>query len=235
MILAGALTAALSFLFLVLTQKNFKASTDYLIVQNQNNNQDFYTLSKSAEYLGNILSEAVYSERFVNEVADTGKISASFLPTDKKDRLEEWAKTVKVKRNLSLGLITVTAYSNNQVQLQNLSDAIEEVFTTKNYLFRGTGQDLDVRVLTGPILEKNPSLLDIALVMVGGFFIGAFLVFILSFYKASRENKFVDAYQNSSNENEKAGGRVVYDEFLSGYHPNLDELAREQEDGNDLG
>ena len=49
--LGGILLGSLSFLFLVINEKNFKVQTDFLIVQNQNEGQDYYTLSKSAEYL----------------------------------------------------------------------------------------------------------------------------------------------------------------------------------------
>ena len=83
-VLLGILVAALSFLFLVVSQKNFKVSTDFLVVQNQTSGQDYYSLSKSAEYIGSILSESIHSEAFINEVVKTGKVDNEFLPFDKR-------------------------------------------------------------------------------------------------------------------------------------------------------
>jgi hypothetical protein len=55
------------------------------------------------------------------------------------------------------------------------------MMVTKNYLFRGK-VNLDVRVLSGPITEKNPSLSEIALVIFGGFLLGIlFRIFYLYF------------------------------------------------------
>ena len=187
--LGGILLGSLSFLFLVINEKNFKVQTDFLIVQNQNEGQDYYTLSKSAEYLGNVLGESVYSELFVDEIVKTGKVDSEFLPFDKKERMKEWSKMVNVNRNPQLGMITVSVLNNNQKTASDISDGIAEVLTKKNYLFRGNGQDIEVRILTGPIVEKNPSFLNLFLVIVGGFLIGAILSIAWLYYKNEEDLK----------------------------------------------
>jgi len=187
--LSGILLGSLSFLFLMVNEKNFKVQTDFLVVQNQNEGQDYYTLSKSAEYLGNVLGESVYSELFIDEIIQTGKMNNDFLPSDKKERMKEWSKIVRVKRNPQLGMISVTILDNNQKIASNLSDGIAEVLTKKNYLFRGNGQDIEVRILTGPIVEKNPSFANLFLVIVSGFLIGMILNIVWLYYKNERHSK----------------------------------------------
>src|SRR3989344_2164905 len=98
-VLGGIFLGALSFLFLVLSQKNFKVTTDFLILPSQTSGQDFYTLSKTSEYLSRVLEETIYSEFFVNKVVGTKKVSAEFLPFDRKARLKEWSRTIQVARN----------------------------------------------------------------------------------------------------------------------------------------
>lgn len=186
MLLFGMLIAALSFLFLAVAEKNFKVSTDFLIVQNQTGSQDFYSLSKSAEYIGKIMSEAVYSELFIDEIIKTKKIGEDFLPLNKKERLEEWGKIVKVSRNSELGIIKIEVLGNDQKEALDISNGIIEIFTTKNYLFRGEGS-LDVRVLSGPIVEKNPSFSDIILAMAGGFLLGVLISFAAIYYRRESE------------------------------------------------
>lgn len=192
LILGGILVAALSFFFLVVSQKNFKVGTDFLVVQDKDGAQDYYSLFKSSEYIGRVLGEAIYSDLFVNEMIKTGKINEEFLPFDKKSRLREWNKIISVKRNPEVSMLSVTVYGNNREDTLKISEGITEVLTTKSYLFRGSGQNIDVRVLSGPIVEKNPDLPDIILVMIGGFIVGALISIVWLFYRLQNNiSKFV--------------------------------------------
>ena len=184
-ILAGVLLAALSFLLVVVSQKNFKASTDYLIVQDKDGGQDYYTLSKSSEYISKIFAEAIYSDLFIDEAVKTGKVSEEFLPFDKKARLEEWNKIIKVERNPEVSMLSVTVYGNNGEDTIKIAEGIAQVLAEKSYLFRGSGVNVDVRILSGPTAEKNPGMAEIILVMIGGFIVGALLCLIWLFYRHS--------------------------------------------------
>ena len=176
-ILVSFLAASLSFLALVASQKSFKASTDFLIIQNQIESQDFYSLSKSAEYIRDILSESVYSELFIDEAIKTGKVNSEFLPFNKKKRIKEWSRIVKVKSESQPGIISVEVLGNNQKEVFNISEGVIEVMVAKNQLFRGEG-NMEVKVLSGPIIEKNPGLSDVIMVIIGGFALGFLLSLI---------------------------------------------------------
>lgn len=197
LVLGGLLVSAVSFLFLGMTEKNFKANTDFLVIQEQSGTQDYYSLSKSAEYISKILSESVYSELFIDEVIATGKVNKEFLPFDKKNKLEEWSKIVAVKRNVQLGVISIETFDNSQKNVLNISLGIAEVITTKNNLFRGDSQNINVKILSGPVIEKNPGINKIVMVVLGGFVLGFFLTLIGVYYREeARRNK------NTRNEDE---------------------------------
>ncbi|EKE16356.1 MAG: hypothetical protein ACD_11C00020G0061 [uncultured bacterium] len=185
--LSGLFLSAVSFLFLVLNEKNFKVNSDFLIVQNATASQDAYSLSKSAEYFGKVLSESVYSELFINEVVKTGKVNAEFLPFDKKEKIKVWSKIVSASQNTNLGIVNIKIFDDNQKQAVAISEGVSEVLTTKNSLFRGEGQNIEVKVLSGPIVEKNPSILDIMAVILGGFLFGFLLSVVLVYYKSEQE------------------------------------------------
>lgn len=182
--LSGLLLAALSFLFVVVTQKNFRAGTDLLVVQNQNGFTDYYALSKSADFLTNVLVQSIYSEKFISEVKNTDLVSLPFVSDNKLDAMKEWERIVKVSRDPNLGMVHIDVFANDQGQTVEISNAIINILTNKSYLFLGSGQDLQVRVLSGPIWEKNPSVSQIAITMFGGFFLGAILSFIRVYYRA---------------------------------------------------
>lgn len=182
MILVGFLFASCSFFFLVISEKNFKASTDFLVIQNANATQDVYSLSKSAEYLGNIFSESVTSELFIKEVMNTGKVNQDFLPFNKKEKLKKWSEIVRVSQNENLGIINLNVFDNSQKQVLAISEGIGLVLTQKNNLFRGENQNIEVIILSGPVLEKNPSTKAITLAIVGGFFFGGMMSLVYMFY-----------------------------------------------------
>lgn len=186
-LLVGILLSGLTFFFLVISEKNFKSSTTFLIIQNDSGARDYYSLSKSAEYISRILSESIDSELFVDEVINTGKINREFLPFDKKNRLKEWNKMINVRRDSELSIISVEVKNDSQKEALAISQALALVLTEKNQLFRGEGNQIAVKILSGPILEKNPSLSKIVFAIAGSFILGILLA-IAGIYYANKKN-----------------------------------------------
>lgn len=183
-ILTSTVVAAASFLFLIFSEDAFKVRTDFLVTQNNANSQDFYAMSRSSEYVGKILSESVYSERFLDAVFETGKVAPSSLPSNKKDKLDQWSKEVRVKKNLELGMIQIEVFNDDQKEALKTSQAIADVLTQKNILFRGGDEkSVDVRILTGPIVESNPSIMQLVVIAIGGFFFGTVLSLLWIFVR----------------------------------------------------
>ncbi|MBP9727931.1 MAG: hypothetical protein KBD27_00980 [Candidatus Moranbacteria bacterium] len=176
LLLWGLLFGALSFFGLVMTEKPFQTKMDFLVVQANASNQDFYSLFKSSEYLGKVLSESVYSERFINALVETGKVNKEFLPFDKGDRLATWSKMVTVEKNLELGIISVTVKGEKERDVARVMDGIAVVLTEKNSLFRGGDEkSVEIRILSGPILSENPDFSKILKVVGVAFLAGVFI------------------------------------------------------------
>lgn len=179
MILFGFLFATISFSLLFIAEKNFKVKTNFLIVQKQSVAQDVYTLSRSNEYITNMMQESVYSELFINEAIATGMINDSLLPTNRQDRLKEWKAMVNVSKSFQGNVLIVDVQHNNQRSALKISQAVLEVLVKKNYLFRsGTPEDVEVRILSGPIDERSPSFTTVLLVVGNGFFFGILFIFV---------------------------------------------------------
>lgn len=170
-LLFGAVGAAASFFVCIVASDRFQVGSDYLIVQNQSGaTQDAYAQFKSLDYLGKVLTESVYSERFIGAVVETGKVDSGFLPTDSYHRLKEWKRLVSVSRNSDAGILHVTVSTDDQKFALRVSQAVNQVLVERNSLFRaGDDKSVEVRVLSGPVVEDNPSIGEIALASVGGF------------------------------------------------------------------
>jgi hypothetical protein len=188
-ILAGFFLGAISFLILIVSQKSFKSNADILVVQNQEANAYYYAMSRSTDYLTDILSQAVYSEKFLNEVMATGKISSSSLPLNSLEKLKAWQKMVSVQKSSTTGILSVKVFGDTASQVKNTSDGVIDVLVNKNSALLGTNQNLKIQILSGPIVEKNPSLFQIILASGSGFLLGMILILMFNFYKnESKEN-----------------------------------------------
>lgn len=176
LVLWGLLFGAIGFFGLIMTEKPFQTKMDFLVVQANASSQDFYSLFKSSEYLGKVLSEAIYSERFINALVETGKVNKEFLPFDKGNRLATWAKTVTVEKNLELGILSVTVAGERERDVARIMDGIAQVLTEQNMLFRGGDEkSVEIRILSGPIVSESPDFAKILKVVAVAFFAGIFI------------------------------------------------------------
>ena len=185
LILTGIFVAALSFFLTTLMAPRFKVTTDFLIAQVNTTSSEFYTLFKSSEYIGRVLGESVGSERFINAVIETGKVSKEFLPMDKSERLKAWRQMVTVEKNAELGRLSVTVKTGSEREGGKIMQAINEVLMTKNVDFRGGDEKaIEMRILSGPITERNPSPKELILVIIVGFLAGVSLMAFRHVWKA---------------------------------------------------
>lgn len=182
-LLSGAFLAASAFIVLVITQKNFRANTDLLIAQNQENVSNYYALSQSANYLTSVLNQSIYSEKFLNDIDATGKISSPYLFGDSTQKLKQWKKTIKIKNNAGVGIMNINVFANTSQQATEISQAVLDVLTKSNSFFLGQGQNVEIRVLSGPLVEKNPSFSEIIATSIGGFAAGVLLALLWAMYQ----------------------------------------------------
>lgn len=180
----GILASAAAMAFVFLTGADYEVRTDYLVSQEGVESKDYYTVARSAEYMGKILGEVMYSEKFMNAAVETGQMSQDFFPAGKQNRLKAWSAAVKVKKQLDLGILSVTVLHDNDREAMRVSQAISQVLVEKNNLFLGTGEKpVPVSILSGPIIERNPSMKEVLAAVFGGFFFGALLASLVVFFR----------------------------------------------------
>lgn len=172
----GVFVAAAAFFIETAVSPRYAVRTDFMVVQSSGS-QDFYTLFKSSEYLSKVLSESLYSERFINAVVETGKVSAQgFLPANKKDRLAAWRSMVSVEKNVELGMLSVTVKSDTEKEASKTMEALSDVLINRNKEFRGGDEkSIEIRVLSGPISDRNPNPKELIALALIGFAAGVFI------------------------------------------------------------
>lgn len=196
-IVLGLVLAFAAVALMFATQAKYRANADFLIVQTGSEGKDFYTLFKSSEYLGNVLSNAVGSERFIDAVIETGALSAKSLPADKGDRLKAWKQTVSVSKNLELGVLSIEVKAANERDAARIASGVAQVLIEKNSLFRsGDEKGVEIRTLSGPIIEYNLGSGRLGAAAAAGFVAGFLIVLLSAVIKnetASRQPEYPSA------------------------------------------
>lgn len=182
-LLVALFVAAVSFFTYTILAPRYESTTDFQIVQMGNTGQDFYTLFKTSEYLGKVFGEAIESERFIQAVIESGSLKAENLPVDPNDRLTLWRDEISFEKNVELGMFRVIVKNDSQREADRISKGIATVLIEKNSLFRGGEEkSVEVRVLSGPLSERNPNFAEIAIFVGVMFVVGLLLAsaFILA-------------------------------------------------------
>lgn len=209
----GLLGAMAAFLFLIFVPNAYKVQTDFLVMQNSQDPKDFYTLSKSAEYSGNVLREAIMSDLFLNEASKTGYFEEKPFSGDERNRLKAWRKTVEVRQRSNAGILEVTVYHDSRNDAVGIAKAVSEVLINQNTLFRsGSSESLSIKMISGPIVEQNPSILELILGSIAGMIGGIALFLIRLWYKQEVDMTDYSTFSlNKSYENREMRGGPVYD------------------------
>ena len=175
--LIGACVAFVGVAGSFVLQERFQASADFMISSSQEG-QDYYTATRSAEYMSRVLGEVLYSEQFIQSMVETGQVNVGFLPINKKDRLETWSKILTVKKNSELGFMRISLSGKSERDVSRIAQAMIDVLNQKqDMLFGTTGKTVNVRLLSGPIIEENPSVAELVFITIFALLFGFFSVF----------------------------------------------------------
>jgi hypothetical protein len=173
----GVVIVLIGIAVVFVTQDRFRASADFMLSSTQEG-QDYYTATRSAEYMSRVLGEVLYSENFIGMLVDTGRVDGRFLPQDKKARLNTWSKMLDVKKNSELGFVQVSISGSSDRDVSKISQAIVQVLSEKSGdIFGDNSGKVKVRLLSGPIVENNPSASLLSYIAIFGLIFGCFVNF----------------------------------------------------------
>lgn len=183
-LLVGVLCAVAAFVVIMMSAPRTLARMDFLIVQNTQTT-DFYALFKSSEFLSEMLVDAVHTEAFIERVQQTPAGQVLTLPTDAQKQLEAWGKMVEVSQRHKLGRLEVVVYGNDAQRTRMIANGVADVLIQQNLAFRGgKAEDMEVRMLTGPVMEENPSMRSLVALCGLSFVFGLALVFVPAYVRA---------------------------------------------------
>ncbi|MCX6800533.1 MAG: hypothetical protein NT091_05310 [Candidatus Falkowbacteria bacterium] len=176
------LACILASIITVVQPLKYRSSMNLLVIQEGTVNLDYYTASKSTQYLSDILTQVIYSSSFFDNVMNSGfKINNNFS-TDEQKRKKEWAKTVDAAAMKDTGIISVDAYSTDRNQVEQIVQAVSYILKTKNSEYHGSGDSVKVKIIDQPITTNwpvRPNLFsNLAIGAITGLFVGTWLCYL---------------------------------------------------------
>jgi len=186
--------AVLFFDLLVIQPPKYKAGSSILVVQKQIEGQDIYSISKSAQYICQVLKEGIYSDSFFDKVIKSPyQIRTNDFPEKLKERRKEWQKNIEVKIVRDLGLIEINVFYINKEKTENLSIAITNVLKDNHDFYHGSGENVELKILDNTLVSEKPVTINLWL----GTFLGGLLGFCSSLFwifrkRIIKESSFLD-------------------------------------------
>lgn len=203
------LTVGISLLFPL----KYGAQSRLLVVQNTAGN-DPYTISRSNEYLGNLLAQVVYSASFYDLVLDsTYNINRGYFNGTYSDQLKNWNRTVKTQTVSDTGIIEINVYHTNPVQAQQIALAVNDVLINKNSLYQGGGQSIKINIIDQPLVSSYPVKPNIP-VNLAISLIGSFVVAIFYIYLFPEEKYNLRLWKRKSVNKLKSARRSIHIDYL---------------------
>lgn len=168
----------------------YGASSQVLVIQ-KSGGSDSYAISKSAEYLSNILAKVIYSNSFFNSVLDSGySIDKTYFGQSIKSQMKTWNKTVSAKAINDSGIISLNIYHTDRAQAELIARAVVYTLQTKHGLYHGggNGDNVAIKVIDETFSGNYPVqpnlILNFSLALVLG------LIFSLSYVYLFPEKKY---------------------------------------------
>jgi len=150
----------------------YRAATKLLIVQNDRLS-DAYTVSRSNQFLSNILAQVVYSNSFFEQVLTSGyNVNENIFSTNQTRRMKQWQKIVSAKSINDTGMVVINCYHKNKYQASQINQAIAYILKTKHNLYHGFGNKVSVKVIDQTTLSNWPVKPNIILNIVFGVLLG---------------------------------------------------------------
>lgn len=135
----------------------YTSSLRLLVVQKGLSNSDSYAMSKSNDYLSQLLAKVSYSNLFMARVLATdSSIDAAYFGTTAKQKAKAWDRAISVKAIKETGIITIEAYQPNREQSEKIARALALTLMTQHANYHGMGDNVMVRLLDEPITSNYP-------------------------------------------------------------------------------
>lgn len=145
----------LTVLISLMSPLKYGVKSRLLVVQNSEKT-DAYSLSRSNEYLGNLLAEVVYSGSFYDKVISSKyNVDSNYFNGDYNDQIKKWHKTIETKTKQDTGIIEINIYHPQVKEAKNIALAVNDILINENEDYHG-GANVEINTIDRPLASSYP-------------------------------------------------------------------------------
>jgi capsular polysaccharide biosynthesis protein len=148
---------AMVFVINIIQPLKYKSEFKLLIIQDNLNNNDPYLISKTTEYLGNVLTRVISSHSFFEKVINSGyAINKNYFGQSLKEQNNIWKNAVKPDTIEDLGILDINVYHKDREQATQIANAIATTLISNHKQYHGNGDNIEIKMIDDPLTSTIP-------------------------------------------------------------------------------
>ncbi len=170
--LIAILSGAASWLF----PKQYSAASRVIIISRDKNGVDPYTQAKSAQQIGENLSQVMKTTDFFAKVAEVSPDvfnQSDWSSLTERDERKKWEKDVQGEMVYGTSLLKITGYAETQQKALVLSRAVTAAVVAHGWEY--VGGDVAIKEVDSALVSRLPARPNLLLNITVGFGVGALL------------------------------------------------------------
>lgn len=149
----------------------YSSSVRLLIVQKNTGTSDAYTVLKSAESIGDNLSQVVYTSSFLDKVLDSKYlVNKNFFPRKEYDRRKKWGRMLETQGSRGTGFLKLTVFHPDKREANKIAKAMSSILIEEGWQYVGTA--MEMKLVDRPLESRFPARPNIFANIFFGFFFG---------------------------------------------------------------
>lgn len=179
-VLTGVIVALATFLVTLLFPMEYRADAQVFIISQSRYGVDPYTVVKSAERIGENITQVMKTNDFYQKViAQPGYQldTTRFQNVPERIKRERWEKTISGSVVFGTGVLNVSAYHRNPEQAQAFAGAAVDTLVERGKEY--VGGDVTMKVVNYPVVTRFPARPNIVVNTVLGFIVGVVFMSVI--------------------------------------------------------
>ena len=149
----------------------YSSSVRLLIVQKNTGTSDAYTVLKSAESIGDNLSQVVYTSSFLDKVLDAKYfVNKNFFPRKEYDRRKKWSRMLETQGSRGTGFLRLSVFHPDKREANKIAKAAASILIEEGWQYVGTA--MEMKLVDRPLESRFPARPNIFANIFFGFFFG---------------------------------------------------------------
>jgi len=169
----------------------YSAKSRLLILQSSSST-DAYTVARSNEYVGSLISEVIYSGSFLDSLENSSAVfDRNYFNGNYKDNVKKWSETVFARSSGSTGVIDVEVYHTNPEEAKNIANGVNQLIISGQSPYKFDPNQTKINIIDEPVVSTFPVkpniLINLSLSLLFGFLSACSYIYLFPKEKVSEK------------------------------------------------